>query len=175
MNSKHTEPSADLIAFHAGLLDGLRAPPLPKELRQESFLEEIYGRAAAATAAPLESLLRGTLTPSVAPDDACWRHVEALPDLPARVAATAPDATAPRWIWARIKADVRRADPRGVHRASRARPLMRLAAAAAIFVAGLVAVHAFLPGRMGTSDSPRIVFKAISDQEFDAFERIFGG
>ena len=138
------------------------------QLRHDSFLEGIYGHAAEASAEPLEPLLSEILTPLLAPGDACWQSVEELPDLPARVAATRPHGTAPGWLWPRIREDGRRS------RGRRARPVLRLVAAAGLFVAGLVGIRAYFP-ETGTSDPSRTVFEEISDREFDAFDRIVGG
>jgi hypothetical protein len=122
----------------AELFASLESPPIPAVLRDDSFLAGIYEHAVAAESRTLGPILEASLTPSIAPDDACWQDVPDAPGIVHQVEAVLPDApgAAPGLLWTRIAADIQ--EQRGKRRRQGFRTqFMRRAAAAVLLGAGL--------------------------------------
>jgi hypothetical protein len=140
-------PSGSPAGAPAGLIDpvlvtelfaSLESPPIPAALRDDSFLAGIYEHAVAAEARTLGPILEASLTPSTAPDDACWQDVPDVPGITHQVEAALPDApgAAPGLLWTRIAADIQ--EQRGQRRRQAFRThFMRRAAAAVLLGVGL--------------------------------------
>jgi hypothetical protein len=94
-------------ALHRDLLHGLNRPSIPPELAEEAFLHGVYERASQGAETELGPLLAASLTPTEAPEDACWLEVHEPADMSVRVQEVLPGSAAPGWLWNRIRQDLR--------------------------------------------------------------------
>lgn len=145
--------------LHEALFEHLDVPEVPKELASSKFLERIYERAIEAEASELAPVF-DSITPLVAPEDACWQEVEETPELRGYVEAVLPgpdrSQAAPGWMWSRIREDLRRETGK-LRRKSLVALRMRYAAAAVVVLSFGLGTTFLLSD--GTNKPAQIVFR----------------